>query len=168
MTHDESPLAVTAKGAVAGLAGTAALTVVMRFGPRMLTGLGLLPEEAQPHEEPTAKLAGKVAGGVLERPIGEDTKESAGQAIHWAYGAGWGALYGIVQSSLRLPHLLHGALFGGVVAGVASTLVPAMRLTPPPTEQPPAMSALQVGWHLVYGWVTALTFRLLSPGARAS
>lgn len=168
MTHDESPLAATAKGAVAGLAGTVALTAVMRFGPRALAGLGLLPEPAGPREEPTAKLAGKVAGGVLERPIAADTRQTAGQAIHWAYGVSWGALYGIVQSSLRLPHLLHGALLGGLVAGVASTLVPAMRLTPPPTEQPPAMSALQVGRHLVYGWVTALTFRLLSPGDRAS
>lgn len=93
MTHDESPLVVTAKGTVAGLASTAAVTAVMRFGPRALTDLGLLPEEAQPHEQP---------------------------------------------------------------------------MTPPPTAQPPAMGALQLGWRLVYGWVTAPTFRLLSTGARAS
>ncbi len=164
MAHYESPLSVTVKGAAAGLVGTAVLTIGMSAGPRVMQGLGLLTSEppASQQEEPTAKLAEKVAEGVLETPIEEDTKRVAGQAIHWGYGAAWGAFYGIVQSSLRLPYFLHGTIFGMLVATVASTLVPAIGVAPPPTKQPVAISAMQMVLHLLYGWTTALTFRVLS------
>ncbi|HEX5503023.1 MAG TPA: hypothetical protein VFW96_10395 [Thermomicrobiales bacterium] len=45
MTHDEGPPAATVQGIVAGPADTAALTVVLRCGPRALAG---------PRAEPTA------------------------------------------------------------------------------------------------------------------
>jgi hypothetical protein len=115
-------------------------------------------DEAQ---EPTEKLAEKVAEGVLEQPIKRDTQQAAGQAIHWSYGAAWGAFYGIVQGSLRLPDLLAGTLFGAIVGGVASTLVPSMGLTPPPSEQPVPRNAMQMGLTMLYGLSTALAFRLL-------
>jgi hypothetical protein len=57
---------------------------------------------------------------------------------------------------------VHGTIFAMAVAAVASTVVPAMRLMPPPTRQPVAMSVMQMAAHLVYGWVTALVFGLLS------
>jgi len=171
MTYYETPLAVVAKGAIAGLAGTAAITMAMRRTPQLLQQLGLQPSEppaaeaqkiAESAGQPTEKLAEKVATGVLEKPIAEDTRQVAGQAVHWGYGAAWGALYGIVQGSIRWPSLMHGTIFGGVVGAVASTLVPAMRLTPPPTQQPMPANAMMMVYHLLYGWVTAVTFRLLS------
>lgn len=171
MAPYESPLSVVIKGALAGVVGTAARTVGMRQAPTVMGRLGLGEPRGgegrggaggeQPLEEPTAKLAEKVAVGVLETPVEPETKQVAGQAIHWAYGAAWGAYYGIMQASLRLPDLVHGMLFGGLVA---STLVPAMRLTPPPTRQPMGMTMLQTVLHLVYGWTTALAFKRLSPG----
>lgn len=173
--RSETPLAAVAKGAVAGLVGTAVLTVAMRRGPELLHQLGLaradpgVPKTREQAEEteggPTETLAERVAAGVLEVPIEDDTRQVAGQAIHWSYGAAWGALYGVVQSSLHLPHLVHGTIFGGLVAVVASTLVPAIGLTPPPTRQPLAMSGMQMVTHLLYGWATALTFRVLSSDA---
>jgi uncharacterized membrane protein YagU involved in acid resistance len=112
--------------------------------------------------ESTEQFAERVAIGVLDRPIEERSRQVAGQAVHWGYGAAWGAVFGVVQSSLRPPRLLHGTVFGMVVATVASTVVPAMGLMPPPTKQPVAMSGMQMAAHLVYGWVTALIFGLLS------
>jgi len=171
MAYYESPLAVVAKGAIAGLAGTAAITMAMKRGPDLLQQLGLAPSQSPAAEaqkiaesagEPTEKLAEKVTTGVLDRPIEEETRRVAGQAVRWGYGAAWGALYGLLQGSFRWPSLLHGTTFGGVVGGVASTLVPAMRLTPPPTQQPMPANAMMMVYHLLYGWVTALTFRLLS------
>jgi len=152
----ESPLTVLVKGALAGLLGTAVITVGMRYAPQLLSAAGLPPPP--PAEEPPAKLAQKLAAGVFETDVDPATKQTAGQAIHWAYGAGWGALYGIMQGSLHLPHWLHGTLFGGIVAAIASTLVPAMRLTPPASEQPDTQKALQLASRLVYGWVTAFVF----------
>lgn len=164
MTTYENPLVITAKGAVAGLVGTAVLSVTMQYGPQLMESLGFVPSQANQGdgEEPTAKLAEKVAEGVLDTSIEEDTKQIAGQAIHWGYGAGWGAFYGIAQSSLRMPHFLHGTLFGALVAIVASTLVPAMGLTPPPSQQPTPISVMQLVQHLIYGWVTALVFGWLA------
>ncbi len=166
MTHYESPLAVTAKGAIAGLAGTGVLTLAMRLGPVLMQRLGAGSAGQDGGEEPTAKLAGKVAGGVFETEIGERKKQVAGQAIHWGYGAAWGAFYGIAQSSLRLPHLMHGTVFGALIGVVGSTLVPAMRLVPPPTEQPKTVSAMQTVFHLLYGWTVALVFHGIARNPR--
>lgn len=175
VSRRESPLEVTIKGAAAGLAGTAVLTVAMSLAPKLMQQLGMSEGQSQggqrpkqqatneqANEEPTEKLAGKIAEGVFEKPLDEDAKQVAGQPIRWSYGAGWGAVYGIAQSSLRLPHFLHGSIFGTLVGVVASTLVPAMGLTPPPTSQPMPKNAMQFGMHLLYGWVTALAFHVLS------
>src|SRR5690348_9160633 len=100
MSRRETPLEVAAKGAVAGLVGTAAITVVMKSTPVIMARLGMSmpqPENREAREqsagEPTEKLAEKVSEGVFEQPIEEDTKQAAGQAIHWSYGAAWGVFY---------------------------------------------------------------------------
>src|SRR5439155_26015924 len=97
MLYANSPLAVVARGAAAGLVGTAALTFAM---PRVLVALreyDLVPPEApvprstsQAAEAmgiPPEKLADKVATGVLEKPLPGDTREKVGEATHWGYGA---------------------------------------------------------------------------------
>lgn len=166
--HFESPLSVVIKGMVAGLAGTVALTAAMQRGPQIMEekfGVTLQPDDPPPSDapsDPTAALAERVATGVLETDINETTAQTAGQAIHWGYGALWGAVFGIVQSSFRLPLLLHGTIFGVVVAAVASSVVPAMGLAPHPAQQPKRMSAMQLVNHLIYGWVVALVFGILS------
>ncbi|MBA2453208.1 MAG: DUF1440 domain-containing protein [Chloroflexia bacterium] len=169
MSHHASPLEVTIKGAVAGLAGTAVLTQVMQRGPQLMEeklGIAIAgsdsPAEAEAPEDPRAELAEKVATGVFETNISQESKETASQAIHWGYGALWGAIFGIVHSSLKLPLLLHGTIFGSLVATVASTLVPAMGLAPSSKEQPKKMSAMQFVNHLIFGWAVALTFHVLT------
>jgi hypothetical protein len=168
MVYHESPLSVAVKGLVAGLAGTGALTVAMKRAPVMMQQLGLASPDfgargtGAEAADPTQRLAERVATGVLEKPLQDDAREIAAQGIHWGYGAAWGVVYGLVQGTFRWPTLVHGTCFGGLVATVASTVVPALGLTPPPTRQPLSMNAMQVGLHLLYGWVTALAFRLLS------
>lgn len=160
--QSENPVIASIKGAVAGLIGTVAITLGLQYGPQLLQKANLLPASQPQPEEPTEKLAAKVAGKVLDTGLDIDTKKVAGQTICWVYGAGWGAIYGLAQNWLRLPHFLHGTLFGIIVGAVASTLVPALGLTPPPTKQPPALSGLQFFLHLLYGWITALVFHALS------
>ncbi|MEA2573495.1 MAG: hypothetical protein QOH93_793 [Chloroflexia bacterium] len=170
MERHESPLEVMMKGAAAGLVGTAAVTVALAQAPRLMQMLGV--EQAQEQatnsgkedeaSEPTEKLAEKVAEGVFEQEIDEGTRQAVGQAIHWGYGAAWGALYGIVQGSVRLPTWLNGTILGGVIALVASTLVPSMRLTPPPSEQPTSQKGMMFAIQILYGWITALVFHFFS------
>lgn len=159
----ENPVLASLKGAAAGLAGTVVISLGLKYGPQFLQQAGLMPPQPQKPEEPTEKLADKVASEALDTKLDADTKQAAGQTIRWTYGAGWGVVYGLAQNWLHLPHFLHGTLFGTIVGGVASTVVPALGLTPPPTKQPPAMSGLQFVLHLLYGWTTALVFQLLTP-----
>jgi putative membrane protein len=176
----ESPLEVTLKGMAAGLAGTAVLTVFRDQAPKVLEALGMQAqqepgdtksrqgakqakgEDTPQDEDPPSKLAEKISEGVFEEPLGETEKRVAGQAIHWAYGAGWGALYGIVQGSIRMPHWLHGTLLGGLVGLIAATVVPGMKLMPPPDELPPPQRAMGMAMPMLFGWTTAFFFRLFS------
>ncbi len=154
-------LSAAVKGAIAGLAGTAIVSVGLQFGPKLLERAGALPEGASRAEQPTEKLAENIADGALNTELSDSTKTAAGQAIHWGYGTLWGAAYGVAQHQLQLPAPLAGALFGGVIGGVASTLVPALNLAPPPTEQPMAMNAFMGGINLVYGEAVAVVYDML-------
>lgn len=169
MSQHPSPLSVAVKGAIAGLAGAAVLAQVMQRGPQFMDEkLGIAIEQPDPEvtkdlpEDPRAELAERVAAGVFETDISQETKATASQAIHWSYGAMWGMAYGVVHSSLRIPTPLQATIFGGIVGTVASTLLPAIGLAPSPKEQPKEMSALQLGFHVIFGWTVALAFALLS------
>lgn len=171
MADQNNPLVAVGKGILSGLVGTAVITIVMRGMPRLMQRAGLEPSRQQKRlanmagESPAEQLARKVADGVLDERLAGEAKHTAGEAIHWSYGLAWGGLYGILQSSLKLPHHLHGLVFGGLVSVVAATTLPAMKLTPPPQKQPLAENVMMGLTQLLYGWVTAYTFHLLNGGA---
>lgn len=154
-------LASAVKGAIAGLAGTALVSAGLMVGPKLLERSGALPEGATDAEQPTEKLAENIAGGALDTELEGGAKTAAGQAIHWGYGTLWGAVYGVAQRELQLPAPVAGALFGGLIGGVASTVVPALNLTPPPTEQPMAMNLFMGGINMVYGETVAVVYDML-------
>ena len=159
--QQDSLLSAAVKGAIAGLAGTAIVSVGLQVGPKLMERAGALPEGASDAEQPTEKLAESVAEKTFDTELADGTKMAAGQAIHWGYGTFWGAVYGVVQHELNLPAPVAGALFGGVIGGVASTVVPALNLTPPPTEQPMAMNLFMGGINLVYGETVAVVYDML-------
>ena len=163
LTEQTSPIMVVGRGAVAGLVGTAVLSLAMQKMPQLMRQLNLLPPpKEKPGLEPTEELAERVAEGVLQTSIDSETREIAGQTIHWSYGTFWGMLYALMQSSLHLPHHLHGLVLGGLTGAVSSTLLPAMKLAPHPTKRPTPMNTMQLGLHLLYGWITAVVFNALS------
>ncbi|MGH2428608.1 MAG: hypothetical protein ACRDGV_06920 [Candidatus Limnocylindria bacterium] len=170
MATYQSPLTVIIKGAIAGAAGTAIMGAAMERAPKLLEQMGVklppAPQAPTAPDSPTEATAKRLAEGVAEQPIDEETKATGGQVVHWAYGAGWGAFYGIMQSSLKLPHLVHGTLFGALVGGVATFLVPRIGLQVPPSENPQQLNVFYMGSHLVYGWATAIVYAILNLGRR--
>lgn len=151
MATYQSPLTVIIKGAIAGAAGTAAMGAAMDQAPKLLEGFGLrMPLAPAP---PTA-------------PDEQEAKATAGQAIHWTYGSAWGAYYAVIQSSLKPPPLLHGIVFGALVGGVASTLIPRLGLQNPPSRNPPQINAMYLAAHVVYGVSTAVAYAILNLGRR--
>jgi hypothetical protein len=159
--RQDSLLAAAVKGAIAGLAGTAIVSVGLQVGPKLMERAGALPEGASDAEQPTEKLADTIAEGTFDTELTEGPRVAAGQAIHWGYGTAWGAVYGVAQRELNLPAPVAGALFGGLISGIASTIVPAMNLTPPPTEQPLAMNLFMGGINMVYGEAVAVVYDML-------
>jgi hypothetical protein len=171
MSEHETPLGVVIKGAVAGLAGTGVLTVAMEQVPKLLEQVGLGPSKrgegtgaggGRNPEQPVEKLAKKVAEGVFDKRLDRKERKVAGQAIHWAYGASWGVMYGIMQSTFRLPHLLHGTLLAGLMSLAAATIVPATKVVPPMSKLPLERSVLQFAYIVLSAWTTALVYGLLS------
>ncbi len=183
----DSPLAVVSKGALAGFAGTLALSVAVK-GAQWLQGLGS-GEREQGSEEDTGIGAGQaLAGGQVQAPfldrsteifvqkvatglfgasLSGDARRTAGMAMHFAYGSFWGAVYGLIQSSLRLPPARHGLLYGLVVWLIGpATLVPAMHIMPPPQKQGVREMLMVVGFHVAYGLGLGLTFDAFTQGER--
>ena len=127
-----------------------------------ITPVGALTIPQGPGPEGLAEqFAFKVAAGGFEQDITHQIRP-IGLATHLAYGSAWGALYGILQASYRLPAESFGALYGLVVYSVGpALLVPAMKIMRPPREEPPERTSLLIVGHLVYGVTVAQVFRAL-------
>lgn len=169
MTY-QSPLSAIINGAIAGAAGTYVMGEAMARVPELLERAGHPLPEAPPGpaapDSPTEEVAERLAEGLARDEIDAQTKAAAGQVIHWTYGAAWGAAYAVLQSSLRLPSVLGGVLFGAGVGYVADTVLPAMRLQTRPELNPRSVNAYHMAMHLVYGVTTAVAWRVLNLGRR--
>ena len=165
MATHQSPLAVVIKGGVAGAAGTAAMTAFLQQAPALMERLGLAT--ARP-PTPPAKPSGRRSATekVVERAttLASDETGHLGGALHWAYGAGWGAYYAVIQSTFRLPTLLHGTWLSGLMTVVAVRVIPAVGLAPAPRTRDQMI--VTGASHVVFGWTTAIVYSILNFGRR--
>jgi uncharacterized membrane protein YagU involved in acid resistance len=93
-------------------------------------------------------------------------KAKGGTIVHYAYGAGWGALYGLVSRRVRLPLLASGLAFGGLLWLVSDeVLVPLFGFSKAPGAYPASVHVKALAAHLVYGTAAATGARLLSGAA---
>lgn len=162
MTQQENTLELMAKGAIAGIAGTAALTAGMYLMPHLLPQRSHIDPQRDLPEEPNVRLVEEAMMALWGTIPDDRTKAVGGQFAHWGYGATWGVIYALAQNQLQLPPNTHGLLLGLLVGTTASTVVPALDLAPPPTHEPFAQTAAMTGLQLLFGWVTAQTFNTLS------
>jgi uncharacterized membrane protein YagU involved in acid resistance len=134
-------------GAVAGLAATVPMTVMMEIMHRNL------PYEEQ-YPLPPRTITMKAADAVdLKEKMGETERTTATLVSHFAYGAAMGALYAPLRRKIRLaPPPLAGACYGlAVWAGSYLGLLPALGVLRPATEHPARRTALMIAAHLVWG-----------------
>ena len=138
-------------GAIAGLAGTLAMTAAMR---RMHETLP--PRERYPL---TPREIVDSAGGEANSDAENEAAKDITTAAHFAYGAATGALLGAANVAI-------GPVSGGL-AGVGVWLasymgwIPGARLLKPATLHPPRRNALMVAAHIVWGVSTARAMREL-------
>lgn len=165
MPNHQSPLAVVVKGAIAGAAGTAAMTAFLQEAPALMERLGLsTARPPTPPAKPSRRRSAteKVAESATALPT--EHAKIAGEALHWAYGAGWGAYYAVIQSTFRLPPLLHAAWLGGLMTFVAVRVLPALALAPAPRTQDQMI--VHGASHAVFGVTTAVVYSILNFGRR--
>lgn len=155
------------EGILAGLAGTAAMTAAQtRVLPRLPIPEGKpprhrpnWPDEPEAKGEPaTETTARRLVEGLARRPLGERQKRLAGNLVHFAFGASWGAILGTLRPR---PTMAEGLLFGTAVWMVSDNgLLPLLRIASWPNRYALGAHARALLAHLVYGAATAVALRL--------
>ncbi|CAO3381937.1 hypothetical protein [Azospirillum argentinense] len=150
-----------AAGAIAGLAGTVAMTAAMRAMFRSL------PEKDR-YPLPPRLITDRVVGptGLMDA-LDEPERRDLTLALHYGYGAAAGALYPTVAQRVGGPAAVTGIGYGLAVWG-ASYLgwIPAMRILTPATRHPRARNGLMLAAHVVWGGVTGVTAAYLMRGGQ--
>jgi uncharacterized membrane protein YagU involved in acid resistance len=157
-----TPLGAVARGLAAGVIGTAVMTAWQEVSMRLESsgeghagdgGSGPAVAEQDPWERASApaKVARKFLEGVFDERVPPEKIGLLTNVMHWGYGTGWGAIYGLIQGTRPGPALRRGLLFGTAVWAMSYvTLVP-MGLYQPPWKYSPNEVALDISYHLAYG-----------------
>lgn len=109
------------KGLLAGLAGTAAMTISSTVEMKL---------RGRESSDAPARAAGRVLG--IE-PQGKEEKERFSNIVHWSYGTGWGIVRGLIAET-GVGHSAATALHFAAIWGTALNMLPALEVAPPPRK----------------------------------
>lgn len=111
-------------------------------------------------DDAAERTASAISVGVFDRALTESEKETAGTAVHYAFGTGTGALYGAAVELAPALTAGAGVPFGAAVWLAADEgLVPLLGLSKSPTEYPLSTHLYALASHFVYGLTTELVRR---------
>ena len=143
-----------AAGVLAGLVASAVMDVV-----QALVADKLPSSDAPPA---TVAAADAVARAATGAPLSDDRKAGGGLAVHYAFGALLGAVYGGLAERWRGVTRGGGSVFGGVTAIAFDEIAtPVLGLAPPPDRVPAVMHGFGFASHLVFGVATEAVRRVL-------
>ena len=153
------------RGAVAGFAAGLAASVAMNLFQRLWAQALPMPQSEDPS---TVKAAQKASRMTTGKYVSEEDKPFAGNVVHFAFGGGLGAAYGLIAE--YRPSVTDGL---GIPFGLAAAAlfdeaaVPAAGLSRPATKIPMKRHLYGIASHVVYGGVTEGVRRLLRAGSAA-
>jgi putative membrane protein len=128
-------------GVVGGLVATAVKTLAEKVYPPRTHG------EPEPNEVAAEKLAGQ--------PLEEGSREAAGEAIHWVFGAAAGGFYGVLAEMYPQVTAKSGATFGLTLMSLTHEgALPAFGLSEPHEDQTLRERTSEASTHVIYGVVT--------------
>lgn len=136
------------KGLVAGLAGTAVMTV-SSTAEANLSGRG-----------GSSTPADALSTALRVRPDGEAGEQRLNTVAHWGYGTAWGAVRGVLGAmGVRGPgaFLLHFA----TVWGGEQAVLPSLGVGSPTPQYGGKATAIDVLHHLVYAAATSAAYEWL-------
>lgn len=137
------------KGLLAGLAGTAAMTVSSMVEEKL---------RGRPPSSAPADAAAKVLG--IEDFASDEAKSRFSTGVHWAYGTGWGVARALLGKVLP-PRAATAAHFVAVWGGQA-VMLPALGVAPPITDWGAEEVAIDAFHHVVYVTATGFSYQLLN------
>ena len=119
-------------------------------------------QDTNDQDDATVKTAKAIAKNVFGHELQKSEKETAGAAVHYAFGTLSGGLYGALAEVT--PQVTSGAglPFGAGFWLLADEVtVPLLGLSKGPTEYPVSTHAYALASHLVYGMTAELSRRAL-------
>lgn len=173
MRRPPTPLGAVVRGALAGAVGTAAMDGFLYWrykaeagtdGP-MAWELSANVVDWQSAAAP-ALVAKRVIEGLFQVELSPRWARATNNAMHWGYGIAVGAEFGVLAGSLRRQRHVLGLLLGPVVWASGYVVLPLAKLYKPMWEYDAPTLAKDLSAHIVYGTVTAETFRVLTRGGR--
>jgi hypothetical protein len=136
------------KGIVAGVAGTAAMTVSSTLEAKL---------RGRAFSTAPAKAAQKLLG--IESFTTPAAEARFSNLVHWGYGTGWGVARAVLGHVLP-PKAADAAHFAAVWGG-ALVMLPALEVAPPVWEWDGADVGIDVFHHTVYAAATGIAFEKL-------
>lgn len=173
MPHSQSPRRnlTLASHIAAGVAGGLIASFVMEkvqaaieelsSGSGSATGGdGQQHRQRQEGEPATYTAADAIATTIAGQHVPREWKPTAGAAVHYAFGAAVGAVYGAAAGRRREVTALAGIPFGAAVWLLADEIgVPAAGLAKGPAAYPLSKHASALAAHVAYGATTELVRR---------
>lgn len=148
-----------AAGAIGGVVGSLLMNVWQKAlaqsvenQPPQPSPQGLRDGAGNRGVDPTVKMADAVSRRIMHRGLRPKEAESAGVAIHYAFGAAVGALFGAAAEFEPALAAGAGIPFGAAVwAGADLIALPALHLSKPPMHVPLRRHAQMLALHAAYG-----------------
>ena len=141
------------KGLVAGVAGTAAMTVSSSL-------------EARIRHRAASSAPARATAKVLGIKEFEDDIAAArfNDLSHWGYGTMWGVVRGLLAASGLSPKAATAA-HGAAVWGSAAVTLPALEVAPPFVFWGRKEVAIDLWHHAVYATATGIAYKLIDERA---
>jgi hypothetical protein len=141
------------RGLVAGVAGTAAMTVSSTLEARI---------RRRAASSAPARATAKVLG--IKEFDSDLAQARFNDLSHWGYGTGWGVVRGLLGAtgmSPRAATMAHGA----AIYGAAQVTLPALEVAPPSIYWGAQEVAIDAFHHAVYAAATGLAYELIANRA---
>jgi hypothetical protein len=146
MSAFETLSTAVGRGLVAGVAGTAAMTVSSTVEARL---------RGRPASHAPADATAKALG--IKDFESAAAYDRFSTLSHWGYGTGWGVVRGLLRAR-GLPPGAATAAHGAAVWGNAQVALPVLDVAPPVWMWPRRELAIDLFHHAVYALATAVAY----------
>jgi hypothetical protein len=164
-----APLGAIARGLAAGALGTVALDLVWfarykRAGGERGFWAWETGADVKTWDDVSApgQVGRRLAEAFLQRDLPDEWARATNNVVHWVYGTGWGAQYGIVAGSVRKMPSWSGLAFAAVVWLSGYVVLPLAKVYRPLWEYDAKTLAKDFSAHAAYGITTSSAFGVLA------